>query len=381
MEDSPEAPNTPAQSPEEVGARHQEKTTPEQNKSKSLDSLFYFIGSITRKSLADKKTGIERSRQLRRTRAKLYKKFKRAPAENQVSTDIFREAKLRDALEVQFLNQGEVTVDIPSLGPQTSRYTTVDLPESQKPKEAVDKPPIVFIPGISNDLVYGIGLVEELALSGRKVISIGYPESTLGKVTPEFAKACQASQTYEPHTTFFKEAISRLVGKDTPIELWGHSTGSAIIGDLLKDPQFSQKVTTAVLLCPASSFEQSDLSLNIGTASELRDLIGNLPEYSRFDYTPQGQSDLKKEVYNTMRKKVCTKLDYTTSRVQEGGKIVVVSGAKDNIVKSRLARQDFERNPQITFINWPGAYHATPMIKPEATIDMVNTTLQNANKP
>lgn len=245
------------QLPDGVSLRVQEKTTPEVDELKWLDTLYYKMGLITHPSLNH---GLERTRQLLRERAKLYKKFRKVPKIDQdARLEVLEEAHLRDELESQFLNQGEVTVNLTGLGSQTSRYTILELPEDQKPETAKGQPPLVFIPGISNDLIYGLDLVEELAFSGRRVISIGYPESTMGKITPEFARASVNSKTYTPHDAYFKEAIAKLAGLG-PIELWGHSTGSAVIGQMLTDPQFSQRVTNAVLLSPASSVDQSKKS-------------------------------------------------------------------------------------------------------------------------
>jgi alpha-beta hydrolase superfamily lysophospholipase len=364
------------QTPKEGGlTRTQEKALPEKDLTSAFDRLFYAATFITRKSMAEHKAGIERTRQLRRVRAKLYKELKKIPHDQKESRQaIFDEAHARDNIEAQFLNQGNVEVTLPNLGTQSSRFTVVELPESQKPPEAIGLPPIVFIPGISNDTAYGISLVEELALKGRKVITLGYPESSLGNLTGEFAKASAGSKTYEPHTTYFKEAIGKLTGAG-PIEIWGHSTGSAIAGNLLVDPQFASRVENAVLLSPASSVDQSALSLNIGIARDFMAIKRDLPEFSKFAFIPQGGKDLKKVVYKTMLEHVRTKFDYTTSHVKEGGKIIVISGPNDKVVKSSDAKEDFERNPQIIFREMPNAYHSTPTLKPEATINLVQQTM------
>ncbi len=365
--------------PVELPRRTQEKSLPENDKANALDKLFYAATFITRKSMAEHKAGIERTRQLRRVRAKLYKELKKIPHDQRESRQaIFDEAHTRDNIEAQFLNQGNVEVTLPNLGTQSSRFTVVELPESQKPPEAANLPPIVFIPGISNDTAYGISLVEELALKGRKVITLGYPESSLGNLTPEFAQASAESETYEPHTTYFKQAIDKLVG-DGPFDLWGHSTGSAVSGSLLADPEVSKRVNTAVLLSPASSVNQSDNSLNIGIVHDFMALKRDLPEFSKFAFIPQGgeKGSPKRLVYDSMLKHVRTKFDYTTSHVKEGGKIIVVSSPNDRVVKSSDAAEDFKRNPQVKYLEMPNAYHATPTLKPDITIQIVSQALSN----
>lgn len=386
-----------AQPPKETGlSRTQEKAMPEKDLAGAFDKLFYAATFITRKSMAEHRAGIERTRQLRRVRAKLYKEvtkmrkikgskyYEEAPEPSVLRTPdvveksrkLIDEANLRDEIEKQFLNQGQVEVTLPTLGTQSSRFTVVELPESQKPPEALGLPPIVFVPGISNDTAYGISLVEELALNGRKVITLGYPESTLGNLTPEFAQASSESKTYAPHTAYFKGAINKLVG-DGEFELWGHSTGSAIDGSLLADPEISRRVTNAVLLSPASSVDQSELSLNVGIVRDFAAIKRYLPDFSKFSFIPQGgkKGSLKRTVYDSMLEHVRTKFDYTTSHVKEGGKIVVISGPNDKVVKSSEAKEDFEKNPQVVFREMPNGYHSTPTLKPEATINLVRQTM------
>lgn len=366
---------------EGIKPRVQEKASPEVNRVTSLDGFFHFLGQVTAKSMSDRREGIKRSLQLRHSRAELFKKFKETPKDDEETRrQLIREGKIRDELERQYLNQGEVTVNLPDLGPQTARYTLIDLPPDLKPSDATEKPPIYFIPGISNDLDCVKSTLQELAYTGRKVVAVGFPESFMGKVTPEFANAAQQSSDYQPHVAFFKEAESKLIGEANEVDLWGHSTGAAIIEQMLSDPKFQQKTREAVLLCPASSSNISKVGMGAGLIKETSHLLrrfGSLPKYSLTQGSKnsqiEGQKELKKRVFNTLMERVRTKMDFIGSaKVKEGGRIVVVSGSQDHLTESSRAKADFLANPQVAFIELPDGHHATPVTNPSLVIAKVN---------
>lgn len=365
--------------------RRQEVASPEVNRVESFDGLFYLVGKVTHKSLADKREGIQRSLQLRTTRAQILKEFRQTPkADTESRHQLIQEAKTRNELEIQYLNQGEVTVDLPGLGPQTARYTIIDLPENLKPAAEAEKPPIFFIPGLSNDLDCVKATLQELAYSGRRVIAVGFPESFMGKITPEFAQASEQSLDLEPHTTFFKEAANKLIGTDAEIEFWGHSTGATIIEQILADANFQQRTTNAVLLCPAASADISTIQAVKAFAKEIAHLGRRFGQFPRFSYTraakegeAEGQRELKVKVFKALTKRVLSESDFTKdARVQEGGKIVVVSGNRDNVTRSSTAKDRFLTNPQVDFIELPNGYHFTPLTEPGRAISLVKQHLQ-----
>lgn len=330
----------------------------------------------------------ERPLSLRATRVQLFQEFKSTPkTDKEARKNILTEAHDRDEIARQYLTQGEVKVSLLNLGEQSARYTIINPPESRRRPETDSKPPIFLIPGISNDIDCVGALAQEIPFMGRKVIVVGMPESQIGKVTPEFAKAVSESPSFGPHVDFYKGAINALIGQDGQVELWGHSAGSAIIAEILNDPKFQARVTDAVLLNPASSANISSIALNLGISNELRNLISrNLPKYT---LSSQGNlpervdhKQLRENVFKIMLKKVCTVAEsWKKARVREGGKIIVYSGRQDRMTRSyEIFRGDQnsldsvkKENPQIEVIDDPNGFHSTPLIEPQTIIREVFT--------
>ena len=113
--------------------------------------------------------------------------------------------------------------------------------------------PLFFVPALSGDLNGIRPLMRETALQGRRVITVGYPESFMGKTTEAFANASRASVNFEPHTTYFKQAIENLVGPNGDFELWGYSAGAGLVTEILQDHKFQQRVANAVIIAPEAS--------------------------------------------------------------------------------------------------------------------------------
>lgn len=374
----------------EVGGRItpsiQEKAVPEGNQVENLNRLLYMFRLITHQSTI-KRSEIksERPLSLRTTRAQLFKEFKSIPkADREARENIIAEAHDRDEIARQYLTQGEVKIHIPNLGEQSARYTAINPPEARGTSETNSKPPILLIPGISNDIDCVGALAQEIPFMGRKVIVVGMPESQMGKVTAEFAKAVSESALFEPHVEFFKSAINALVGENSQVELWGHSAGSAIIAEILNDPKFQARVTDAVFLNPASSANISAKDLNLGVLNELRNLLKrNLPKYTlTLGATPhvpdtEENKSIKEAVTKVMLKKVCTLAEgWRKARVRQGGEVIVYSGQKDQMTRSyelfKGDRNSQERlkqvNPQIEVIDDPNGFHSTVLIEPQKVI-------------
>ena len=156
-------------------------------------------------------------------------------AKNSPRKEIVVKGHERDVLAQEFItNQVDLHVDLGKLGLQFAMASVLPSPDQEAARQ---KPPIVLIPGISNDLENMGMLPQEMAFEGRNVIFIGYPENWMGDVTNEFADAAQKSGNYEPHTTFFKRAIEKIkkdpglrtkIGDFEKFDIWGYSAGSVI---------------------------------------------------------------------------------------------------------------------------------------------------------
>lgn len=262
-------------------------------------------GLLTRRSMLPGTEEIERPAAARRQRAvlldrarellRLKRRLSEIPAQNAQATlsledeasssevrfkknlpddlrAINEEKKAIDFIAKEFLMaQREVNVDLGGLGVQTARYVVLSALAEKPPgleEEIKVKPPIFLIPGVSNDLE-GIGsLGHELALQGRQVVMVAYPEAWKGRVTKEFAQAAQevvTSDNYEPFTKFFEGAIDNILqdpdfvkqnGVQQSIELWGYSTGANLVADILRDEKYQKMTTDAVLISPGSCMDQ-----------------------------------------------------------------------------------------------------------------------------
>ncbi|MDO8340508.1 MAG: hypothetical protein Q7T59_00885 [Candidatus Woesebacteria bacterium] len=360
----------------------QEQIVPERNTLQIHQDFFHKLGSITRSSLLP---GGESQRpiSLKTKRAEIFKKIKTNWHTNE-ARNLVAEAKIRDEIARQYLNQGEVSVDFTDLGEQKARYIHI------KPPKEVDKnlDPIFLIPGISNDLDCVGWLVQELAYQGREVITIGFPESFMGNVTSEFADLSEKEDSYEPHTTFFKQALNKLISDEKTKELWGYSTGAPIIAEMLQDEKLQKNVSNAVLICPASSANMSSNEQKLGVVKDVLFHSKKLDDITKFSYTsgrnesddiePESkeQRQLKKRIFNRHIKKTRQKKDtWKSARVMNGGEIVVVSGEKDNVTKSRetFSNEGLLKsfNPQIRLVTMPNGRHFTPLIYPELVIEQI----------
>ncbi|MEK7219034.1 MAG: alpha/beta hydrolase [Patescibacteria group bacterium] len=173
-----------------------------------------------------------------------------------VRKEVHEEQERRDRVAEEFLRQGTVTVHAYG-GDISARYTVLQ-PPMREGKEAGNLPPVVFIPGISNDLASVAPLAQEIAHAGRTVIVIGQPESKMGHVTDEFAGAAEQAKAFEPHVEFFQEAIRALRQKvpsmTGDVEMWGHSAGCPMIAQMLQEgSSFPPQVSRAVLINPSAS--------------------------------------------------------------------------------------------------------------------------------
>lgn len=372
-----------------IALPHQEKMVPEKNLIASFDKLFYTAGLVTHKSNI-RGTNAERPLSERTERAQLFKQFKSVDEKNRNQRkEILAKAHARDEIYRQYLNQGEVKVNLPGLGEQIARYVVINPPESRKTAETNLIRPIYIIPGVSNDLDSVGALGTELPFVGRKVVILGFPESFLGKVTPEFTKAVAASSTYGPHAEFYKSALLKLAAAEGDInnmEVWGYSSGAPILEEILNDPNFQQRVGNAVLICPGSTVNQTKLQLGFGLMQEIKTLAGHLRNVPKYTLTYgsktamyPGQKERKGEVFDALLNRLNTQLDlWKKARVKKGGRIIVVSGSQDQLTKSYEVFNSKPEtiaelkmvNPQIDVLEHPGS-HAYPLIHPGPVVDRI----------
>lgn len=296
-----------------------------------------------------------------------------------------------DEITLQYLKQQDATVDVPGLGRLSSRYAVLTPPESVLTPEIRDLPPIFLVPALNADLFGDASLAMELALSGRKVVFAAHPESFMGTTTDEYRNAIKDGSDPEPHVAYFKELINQLVPEGQEFELWGYSFGGSITAGLLRDPEIQERVKNAVLLCPAGVVDQKPFwqnpfrSLGGGIAHEFgQDLVKQRHKRKNVALSTQVAWSIRKDPVNDKRnvklrgimlRRMNKNLRMITEemKVKEGGSILILSGAEDDITRSRMIHEKFSRssNPQIHSVIMPGASHHTPIVDSPRVIDFI----------
>lgn len=388
----------------------QERVDPVKEYATAVDSwfnLFYRLGWATRPRLAGVPTPLinpqmtERSLHTRFERARLYKDLVKERALQRKMQARIKVAKVDwvginrlkqdlDTFDRQFLNQGDLSIDIPELGIQGSRYAVVELPSRKE--VAQSKPPIFLVPALSGDLNGVAPLMREAALQGRRVVTVGYPESFMGKTTEAFAQASQISPNFEPHTTYFKKAIEALLGTEGDIELWGYSTGGGLVTEILNDPRFQQRVTNAVIIAPGGSVEQSKRDVIKGVLHEVKEVfkrpksIGDtVVAYARKLPIEAVHKKLRDRIFfSTLFNKVGKRVNsWEGIKVKEGGKVIIVTGQKDEITKSYQADQELLglSNPQINLLDIQKGSHLSPLTQARTVVGKIAEIRDNPQAP
>ena len=285
----------------------------------------------------------------------------------------FSEADILKDLFDQFINERkEIEIDMGELGKQKSQYCCL-TPKNND----LSKPPIVLIPGISNDLDSIGGLPIKLAASGRRVIMIGYPESWMGKITKDFRNAVEKSEKFEPHVEFFKSVIENLLGFDNQIDMVGISTGSIIISELMKNKNFNLRINQSNLIIPPGLINVG--SLDISMAKELLALVfsGKIKYMKRARVNNSikiiktvEDRKLSDSTYRALECKVRQKYDWQKSNLISGSgkKTEVIVCDQDQVTKAKKGIKELEKNKTLIIHRISGG-HLTPGIEAKRVIE------------
>ena len=247
---------------------------------------------------------------------------------------------------------------------QVERFKTQDLP------------PIFLIPGISQDIDPMGGLVQELAFRGRTVITVGYPEASLGEITEEFAQKAENTAEYKAHSSFFAAAFKEFQKSlgQTP-ELWGHSTGCPIIVSMLKRNSSLQKdVPKLVLIAPASSINQGLPKLAGGMMHEGKKLLNKtIGQWSfvmgRKNKESESQTKMKGRVFNSLIGKISHRIDCSNVKIKDGGEIIVWHGGEDKITSS--IHGSFNQILGAHIVTDETAGHMAPIVDADRFLDII----------
>ncbi|MDQ3239757.1 MAG: hypothetical protein M3P33_04490 [bacterium] len=296
-----------------------------------------------------------------------------------------------DEINLQFDNKKILKVELGELGTQIAQYVTI-APESSISN---DYPHVLFIPGMTNDLFSIESTIKEIARTGRKITCITYPDSLTGQVTAEFTKNVENTIDYEPHTNFYLSAINKLHPNNTNLELWGYSTGSSIICELLTDPTFSSRVKNAILLHPASTINQRQFDLSMGVLKDAFNYLNSNPK-KLLNYLKtalkllmnqnKGQLKLKSQIFiSLVNKAKVNNIQLHAIRVQPEGTILIVSSQKDCIVKTNLKSNEvhysnneiFSKNSQFKTITIYKGTHYTIIHDPRPIVSQIIELIGN----
>jgi len=358
----------------------QELQEPVKNLVRRANSLLYMRGAVTKDTpikTPDNPDGIRRPLFLRARRARILQEIKDLPDGSKIEKRaLLEKAKAVDYIAQQYLNQSELSVLVGGLGVQKAKSIEINPPPAMVNPGDEMKPPIFVIPGIANDLECVGNFLTEIALSGRKVISVGYPDSFNGSITEEFAAAVVTDEAYGPHTAFFKATVDHFTTGIDEKEIWGYSTGGAILAEMLCDPKYQEAVTKAVFVNPASAVDQTESSVKMGVMRDIAFIKekGTLPGLTWTTglidaERAQISKEMRKKSFNGELAHIATKSKaWQVAKVKEGGSMTVVTCGNDKVTKTSEAGDAFKNMNVITV---PDGYHATAMVQPERIIPQI----------
>jgi len=338
------------------------------------NKIAYESGEVTGESKLTTKNG--RPMALRDERASIYKKIVKDYDNKDEKITLLKKAKDLDNLYIQFLeNRQMVEVDMGDLGIQKSQYVELTSKDVD-----LEKPPIVLILGISNDLDGSGEFPIKLAkLSKRKIIIFSYPESWHGEVTKEFGDEVEKSDHFEPHVSFFRSAINQVVGNETEIDICGISAGSIMVAELIKDKEFNERINQANLIAPPGITNMGATNIVKGISHEIKSLIFNkqikyFPKLSSSNSEIITKTDKQRSYMNNTLGKLAGKL----SREYYWWKNDLISGKNkptnviifrdDGVTMGYSGRKKLEQNESLKLQMMDGA-HATGAMEAEKVIE------------
>lgn len=375
-----------------IEALRPEPNVPENNiiEQKFTEALFY-LGRIVQSQLHRKSEKLhqpERSLYARRVRKQLLdtlrgvrKSEKDPEVRAELRQIISQEAKDRDRIGVEYLTQKMVHIDLKELGMLASRFTVLNPPEGARQRNL---PPVFLIPGISNDIDPVAGLAQELAYSGRQVIVIAYPESTLGTITPEFAQAVEQDGRFTHHGRYFAEAIRTIQSHEGigTYELWSHSTGGPISAEVLRaNPDIAAQTQNAVLISPAASVTQSMTKFLAGFVREvMRDFQKyhvNLSKYSFVVPAVKEKGGIKERVFFALVKAINKTYPHWNDihLPSDSAEVIIWSGEKDTLTKT-YKNESYGKVGGQKLVSDPGGTHLKGLLEPAEVIAQIDAQMQ-----
>lgn len=269
-----------------------------------------------------------------------------------------------------------VEVEIEGLGKQSSEFV-----ELKSKKVDLEKPPIVLVLGISNDLD-GVGEfpIKLAMISKRRVFVFTYPESWHGKVTREFGEAVEKSNNFGPHTEFFKSAINQVVGSETEIDICGVSAGSIMVSELTKDKKFNNRTNQINLIVPPGIVGMNTKSLIKGLSREVKSLIFNKNDGRKISIlNPEKIRKTDEERANgfntsaNLRNKLSQEYSWWNNELLsgKGRQTKVIICEQDGVTNGVDGLEKVSKNPNLKVFLLKKSSHGTPGSNPERVIEQM----------
>lgn len=307
--------------------------------------LFKLLGAVTRKTHPKKELSVARSR------AVAYNELTKLRLERRGSSNlptdreriILETEKRRKILHKEFTdNQMDLEIRIQEYGHLSARCVTLDGTPYQE-DSSDNSIPIVLIPGISGDLETVKTFAIELALRGKKVIVIGYPESNMGVVTQQYTD--KTEESLRPQENFFSRAIQKILPEGN-FELWAHSTGCPISARIASSYLLKDRVEKLALVAPIGCVDSSINKLIMGGIVDVKNLITmSPPDVARYgliggstgEVDPE-QQKMKAAIMNHVMKLIVKRLDeFEKISELDKCKTAVWIGKKDTLTHASLA--------------------------------------------
>lgn len=160
-----------------------------------------------------------------------------------------KKLKERDKLDLDLLNnRKKIMVNMGKLGTQECEYVDLSTEDCD-----LTKPPIILVLGIGNGFNETGEFPTKVALSGRRVFMVTWPEAVHGKVTREYAKSLKKSKNYETTVALFELAIKQVLEENNvtgSVDFIGISLGSIIVSQLANKGIFDGKTGKVNLIAP-----------------------------------------------------------------------------------------------------------------------------------
>lgn len=368
------------------------------------------LSANTAPNHTDRDGRIERSIPERSARAKLYHLAQTLPKDQR--QQILLEAKAREQVAYQFRQQKVVLVTMDKLGVQAARYVKLTPPANfdadnnslhehlnnnlnntnqpannyieQNTNLYLDRAPIFLIPGLSNDLASVSSLAQELALAGRQVIVIAYPDSAMGQITAEFAQEVKKNNNLNLHADFFTAAIKEIAQQESlsEIEIWSLSAGGPIAAEVMRQQQTGLNIQNAVFIAPAGVKNQNKRQLFWGIAKETWLNLKRYTELSNMSTVVGAKNNHhnphRQSVWNSLTKKITYQYQNWKELDQFVTQNVVfwVAG-QDFITKGGTIISDRSDRIEVSgeIIYDQDGVHSTPITSPQSVIAQIHNAL------